>query len=210
MDTMGMLRINARDPVPIHRQNASLKYAVVMATRDIMKTNGEHQIIEYYEFLYLLKRIIFVFSVLYLIIVSQLAFAETTVTPGIKVGETVVHNEFDSFSETGFVTSIQPGVIIDSNNAKSTFSMAYGLELLRSHDLETNDDREVHNLDLSGEFQHIPNQWTSYVRANNQLNNSNVDGVQSANPEFLDVNSEQLFTLDVGSAYSDRLSRNVQ
>ena len=73
MDTMGMLRNNARDPVPISRQNASLKYAVVMATRDIMKTNGEHQVVEFYEFLDLLKRIIFVFSVLYLIIVSQLA-----------------------------------------------------------------------------------------------------------------------------------------
>jgi hypothetical protein len=177
---------------------------------DIMKANCEYQLVECYDFLYVLKRITFAFSLLYLIIASQFASAETVITPGIIVGETVVHNEFDSFSETGFVTSIQPGVIINSNNAKSTFFMAYGLELLRSHDLETNDDREVHNLDLSGEFRHIPNQWTSYVRANNQLNNSNVDGVQSANPEFLDVNSEQLFTLDVGSAYSDRLSRNVQ
>jgi hypothetical protein len=147
---------------------------------------------------------------LFLIIASQIAFAETIVTPGIKVGETVVHNEFDSFSETGFVTSIQPGVIINSNGAKSTFSMAYGLELLRSHDLESNDDREVHNLDLSGEFRHKPNQWTSYVRANSRLNNSNVDGVQSANPEFLDVNSEQLFTFALGSTYSERLSRNIQ
>ena len=175
-----------------------------------MKSKCEHQIIEYYEFLYLSRCIIFVFSVLYLVVVSQLAFAETTVTPGIKVGETVVHNEFDSLSETGFVTSIQPGVIVSSNGAKSDFSMVYGLEFLRSHDLETNDDREVHNLDLSGEFRHKPNQWTSYVRANSRLNNSNVDGVQSANPEYLDVNSKQLFTLGLGSTYSDRLSRNVQ
>ena len=181
-----------------------------MDTTDVMKTNGERQIVEYYGFLDLLKRISFVFSALYLIIVSQLVFAETVVTPGIKVGETVVHNEFDSFSETGLVTSIQPGVIVSSNGAKSDFSMVYGLEFLRSHDLESNDDREVHNLDLSGEFRHKPNQWTSYVRANSRLNNSNVDGVQSANPEYLDVNSEQLFTLDLGSTYSDRLSRDVQ
>ena len=181
-----------------------------MDTMDLMQTNCEHQIVEKYEFVYFSKRIIFVISVLYLIVVSQLAFAQTTVTPGIKIGGTVVDNEFDSFSETGFVTSIQPGVLINSNSAKSDFSMVYGLELLRSHDLDTNDDREVHNLDLSGEFRHKPNQWTSYARANGGLNNSNIDGVQSANPSFLNVNSSQILTFAVGTNYSDRIGSDIQ
>ena len=177
---------------------------------DIMKSNCGRQIIEYYEFLYLSKCIICVFSVLYLVVVSQLAFAETIVTPGVKIGGTIVDNKFDSFSETGFVTSIQPGIIIDSNGAKSDFFMAYGYEILRSNDLATNDDREVQNLDLSAEFRHKPNQWTSYSRANAGLNNSNIDGVQSANPSFLNVNSAQIFTFDLGTNYSERLGRDIQ
>ena len=132
-----------------------------------------------------------------------------TITPTLEVRGVAVDNEFDSFSESGFLTAASPGVTIESGGAKSDFLMIYAYDVIKSHDLEQ-DDREYHKLDLAAEFRHRPNRWSSFVRANNRLVNQDIDGVQSTNPDIIDTNSEELFTMVVGTDYSDRLTRNVQ
>ena len=173
------------------------------------KTSGDSPLAGARRFVYLSKQLFFIFSSVYLITVSQIALAKPIVIPTFEIRGVVVDNSFDSVSETGYVTTISPGVIISSNGAKSDFLMVYAYDDITSHDLEQ-DDREVHELELSAEFRHKPNQWTSYVRANNRLTNRDIDGVQSTNPDIIDVNSEELFTFDIGTTYSERLSRNIQ
>jgi len=172
------------------------------------KTNGDSPLADPRRYFYLSKQLFFIFPIVYLIAASQFAFAESTVTPTFEIKETFVDNSTDTFSETGLITQISPGVIISSNGAKADFAMAYSLDVTRSHDLER-DDRESHRLNMSSEFRHKP-EWTSYARALSRLTNGNIDGVQSRNPDTIDKNSEQLFTFDTGTTYSERLSRDIQ
>ena len=180
-----------------------------MATMDIMRSSLIFRVAELKQLLFLSKRVIFSPSILCCIMTSQVAFAETSITPTFRISEVFVDNEFDTFSENGNVTRISPGLIINSNGAKSDFSMVYAYDVIRSNDLEQ-EDRETNELALSAEFRHKPNQWASYVRANNRLVNRDIDGVQSSNPEFFDDNSEELFTSVAGTNYSERLTRNIQ
>jgi len=179
-----------------------------MVPTGMMKASCKHQMIGSHQFLNLSKWIFFISSILCLILASQLAFAESTVTPTFEIKEVFVDNDTDTFSETGLITQISPGVIIKSNGAKADFSMSYILDVTRSHDLERS-DRESHRLDLTSEYRHQP-EWTSYARAQNRLTNGDIDGVQSTNPDIIDENSEQLFTFDIGTTYAARLSREIQ
>lgn len=186
-----------------------VKTSVVTATMVMTKTSRDGLSLDFHRFVYLLKQIFSLISLVYLVMVSQIAFAKSIVTPTLEISEVVVDNSFDSSSETGYVTTISPGVIISSNGRKSDLLLVYAYDDITSHDLEQ-DDREVHELELSAEFRHKPNQWTSFVRANNRLVNQDINGVQSTNPDIIDVNSEELFTFDIGTTYSEKLGRNIQ
>ena len=182
--------------------------AMAMVIMVMTKTSGDTLLVDFRRFFYLSKQLFFKFLIVYLIAASQLAFAESIVTPTFEIKEVFVDNNTDTFSETGLITQISPGVIIISNGAKSDFSMVYSLDVTRSHDLERS-DRESHRLDLNSEFRHKP-EWTSYARALNRLTNGDIDGVQSTNPDIIDNNSEQLFTFATGTTYAERLSKDIQ
>ena len=181
---------------------------MAMVIMVMTKTSSDSLLADSRGFFYLSKQLFIIFSVVYLITASQFAFAESIVTPTFEIKETFVDNNTDTFSETGLITQISPGVIIISNGAKLDFSMAYALDVARSHDLERS-DRETHQLDLTSEFRHKP-EWTSYASASNRLTNGDIDGVQSNNPDIIDNNSDQLFTFDIGTTYEERLSRDIQ
>ena len=163
---------------------------MAMVLMVMTKTSSDTPLADSRGFFHLSKQLFIIFPVVYLITASQFAFAESTVTPTFEIKETFVDNSTDSFSETGLITQIFPGVIIISNGAKLDFSMNYSLDVTRSHDLER-DDRESHRLDLNSEFRHKP-EWTSYARAISRLTNGDIDGVQSNNPDIIDNNSDQL------------------
>ena len=182
---------------------------MAMASMVMAKTSGDGPLVDARRFDFLSKRRSVLFSFVYLVTVTHIALAETIIIPTFEITGVVVDNSFDSSSESGYVTTISPGVIINSNGRKSDFSLVYAYDDITSHDLEQ-DDREVHELELNAEFRHKPNQWTSFVRANNRLVNQDIDGIQSTNPDIINVNSQELFTFDIGTNYSERLSRNIQ
>jgi hypothetical protein len=172
------------------------------------KTSSDSQIVDSFRLYCLSKRLFFISLYAILTAVSQFAIAESTVTPTFQIKQVLVDNEFDDFSETGQITQISPGVIIDFNGARSDLSLIYSFDAIRAHSLEQ-DDREFHQLLMDYELRHKP-EWTSYARAVNRLTNGDIDGTQSRTPEFIDNNSDELFTFDTGTTYSERISRDLR
>jgi hypothetical protein len=181
---------------------------MAMALMVTMKASRDSSLAEFSRLICLSKKTLAICLFVCSLALNRYAVAESIVTPTFEIEQVFVDNEFDDFSETGSITQIFPGVIIISNGAKADFSLAYALNVARSNNLER-DDKVNHRLNMDSEFRHKP-EWTSYARAVGRLTNGDIDGVQSRNPDVNDNNSEQLYTFDTGTAYSERFSRDIQ
>ncbi|MEM7299041.1 MAG: hypothetical protein AAF391_12340, partial [Bacteroidota bacterium] len=99
-----------------------------------------------------------------LVLFSTQAWAQVQVIPSIELREVVVDNEELNGSESGYVTTVSPRVLVESSGTDLDVLMNYGVDVIRPNNLEE-DDREVQQLDLNSEYRHIPSKWTSYIMA---------------------------------------------
>jgi hypothetical protein len=175
MDTMGIVRINAL----IHRQNSSLKYAVVVfVAGSILSFTGD-------------------------------ARSNTEIIPVFSIKETLVDNEEGGTSDSGYITTIAPGIIVEREGPRSTLSLDYQLNAVYNGRFDESEDRTVHLLEFFTDYQHSPGKWISSLRANSRLTNIDVNGRQNVNPEFSDDNTTELRTFLADTELTDTLGDSV-
>lgn len=148
-------------------------------------------------------------SVLILIALPGFTYAKTEIVPIFSIRETLVDNETDSLNESGYITTLAPGISVVAEGARSSLRLDYLLNAANSNDLDQ-EDREVHELSFLSSYQHSPGKWESSLRASSQLTNIDVNGVQNINPDFDDDNSEELRTLVFNTTVTDRMTDTIQ
>jgi hypothetical protein len=150
----------------------------------------------------------FLFALI-LITLPGIAYSNTEITPFFSIRQSLVDNETDTLDESGYITTLVPGVSMVSEGARSNIQLDYLINASKSRDLDQ-DDREVHELDFISSYQHIPGRWVSSLRASSQLTNIDVNGVQGINPDINDDNSEELRTVAFNTIFTDRVTDKVQ
>ena len=179
MDTMGMLRINARYPVFIHRQNASLKCAmVILVAGSILNFSGD-------------------------------AWSNTEIIPVFSIEERLVNNEEVGTSDSGYITTVSPGIIVDWEGSRSTLFLDYELNAVYQRGFDESEDIVVNRLDFLTAYQHVPEKWISRFYANSSLTNIDPNGRQNLDPQFFDDNNTELRTLGVDTEINDELINSV-
>lgn len=138
-----------------------------------------------------------------------IAAANAEVSPFLSIKESYIDDETAGVSDSGFVTTVSPGIIVEREAPRSTVLLDYQYDIVRAHGLDR-DDGEFHNLDLFADYEHSPGLWVSTLYANSELTNPNIDSIQNTRPEFVDENTQELHTVEVDTTVTDKLSSTVQ
>ena len=179
MATMGMLRINVPNPVLIHRQNPSLRYAVViLVAGSILSFTGD-------------------------------AYSNTEITPIFSIQERLVDNEEGGTTDSGYITTISPRIIVGREGPRSTLFLDYQLDAVYRRGFDEPDDVVVNTLNFLTDYQHVPGKWVSTFQANSRLTNIDSNGRQNLDPEFFDDNNAELRTLGFDTEVNDELTNSV-
>ena len=178
-DTMGILKINARDPVATRHQNVTLKYAVViLVTAAIINFTG-------------------------------VAWSNTDINPVFAIKGTLVDSEEGETSDSGFITTISPGILVERQGPRSTLALDYQLNAVYNGGFDESEDEVVHLLDFFTDYEHKPGKWISSLQANSRLTNIDVNGRQNTRPEFIDDNTTELRTILADTELTDKLGDSV-
>ena len=126
------------------------------------------------------------------------AYSQGQLTPTLSLEESFVTNKTATVDESGRATTISPGISYQATGAKTNISIDYSLNAIYYHDL-SQQDREDHSLQLTSDFDHIPDRWNTSITSSIKQANVSSDGPQSSNPIFQSDNSEQLITFGITS-----------
>lgn len=137
------------------------------------------------------------------------ALALTEITPFVSVGVSAVDNEFATTSESGKITTLAPGVSVSREGTKASLQLDYQYRAIASHGLEQ-EDREVHELGLASRYEHSPGFWVSTLNASSRLTDLDIDGIQSADDDFINDNTTELRTVAIDTSVSDFITGKIE
>jgi len=150
-----------------------------------------------------------ILSALVWITLPNVTYANTEIVPFVSIRGSLVDNETDTLNESGYITTVAPGISVVAMGARSSLRLDYLVNVVNSQDLDQ-DDEEVHELNFLSSYQHSPGKWQSSLRASSQLTNIDINGVQNVNPDFIDDNSEELRTIVFNTTVTDRVTETIQ
>ena len=109
------------------------------------------------------------FNLFALLIIPTLTLAGLTsvhsrslLTPTLSLKESFVNNTTVTLDESGYVTTIAPGISYRAVGAKNSLSIDYSLNAIY-YDGLSQQDRVDHSLQLQSAFDHIPNLWDTSI-----------------------------------------------
>ncbi len=139
------------------------------------------------------------------------AYSNTEITSFFSKNATLLDSEDGGTSDSGYVTTISPGIIVDREGSRSSLSLSYQLDAVyyRGFDNREEDSNVVQLLDFFTDYEHRPGKWISSLQANSRLTNIDVNGRQNANHVFIQDNTDELRTLEIDTEVNDKLVNSV-
>jgi len=180
MDTMGITDPSSQNPVLNQRHFVRANFHVV---------------------------ILAVFSILFFFTGS--VFSDTEIEPYFSIKGTVAEEEDELIRESGFITTITPGISVFREGPRSLLDLRYKLDAVFYGGFDESNDELVNTLDFLTNYQHVPGKWISTFQANSRLTNIDPTGRQNLDPEFIDDNNAELRTLGIDTLVKDELSNSV-
>jgi len=144
-----------------------------------------------------------------LIIFTSSVFAATEIDPYFSIRGTIAEEEDEFTRDTGFITTITPGISVFRRGPRSVLDLRYKLDAVFHGGDDESNDTVVNTLDFLTDYQHVPGKWVSTFQANSRLTNIDPLGRQNLDPEFIDDNNAELRTLGVSTEVKDELTDSI-